>query len=227
MPSLRNAGLRASFMHNGQFTTIAQVFGFYLGGGGPNLDNKDPLVQPLNGPPPNGVPPQAAADLQNFVINGLTDPRVAAGVFPFDRPVLAGERIPPLGFLYGVGAAGTGARVPAMLAQVPPNVGNPDFKIGIGNARGGAPAALLLGLQPANTPFSGVTLLVDVGTALVIPGTLAGATGVAGQGFASMRVGVPDLPILVGLTMFAQWYVWDSGVPGGAAASRGAEIRFF
>ena len=227
VPSLRNAGLRTSFMHNGQFTTIAQVFGFYLAGGGPNLDNKDPLLQPLGGPPPGGVPPQAAADLQNFVINGLTDPRVAAGTFPFDRPTLRSQIVPPIGFQYGAASAGTGGLVPTMLAQVPANIGNPDFKIGIGSARGGAAAVLLLGLQTSAVPIAGTTVLVDPGGAVFVPGTLAGAPGVAGAGYGTMRVPVPDLPVLLGLTMYTQWFVWDAGVPGGAATTRGAELRFF
>ncbi|MBL8747526.1 MAG: hypothetical protein JNK78_00090 [Planctomycetes bacterium] len=227
VPSLRNAGLRGTFMHNGQFTTIAQVFGFYLGGGGPNLDNKDPLLVPLNGPPPQGVPPPAAADLQNFIINGLTDPRVAAGAFPFDRPTLASERIPPQGFLYGLPSSGTGGRVPSILAQVPANVGNVDFKVGIGNARGGAATIFVLGLQPASILYSGVTLLVDPGSALLIPGVLGGASGVPGAGFGNLRVGVPDLPFLSGLTMYAQWFVVDPGVVNGAATTAGAEVRFF
>jgi len=227
VPSLRNAGLRTSFMHTGQFTTIAQVFGFYLGGGGPNLDNKDPLLQPLGGPPPQGVPPPAAADLQNFVSNALTDPRVVAGTFPFDRPTLRSQLLPPQGILYGAAAPGTGGIVPSMLAQVPANLGNSDFKIGIGDARGGASAIWLLGLQSAAAPFSGVSILVDLGGAVVLPWPLNGTPGVAGAGYGTLPFGVPDAPILQGLTMFSQWFVVDPGVPNGAAATRGAEVRFF
>jgi cytochrome c peroxidase len=221
VPSLRNTGLRRSFMHTGQFTTVNQVFGFYLGGGGPNLDNKDPLLLPLN------VPPQAANDLINFVSNALTDPRVAAGQFPFDRPTLAGERIPPNGQLYGPASPGTGGLLPQMLGGVPANVGNPDFKVGLANARGGAPAIFLIALQPAATQFLGVNVNIALGGELHVPTVLGGPVGAAGVGYGSLRIALPDEPGLAGISLFTQWWVWDAGVPAGAASSRGAEIEFF
>jgi len=227
VPSLRNVGLRRSFMHNGMFTSVAQVVGFYIGGGGPNLDNKDPLVLPLNGPPPIGVPPPAANDLINFVQNALTDPRVAAGQFPFDRPTLASDRIPVGGFLYGLPSAGTGGLVPQMMAGVPANVGNPDFKVGLSNARGGAPVVFLISLQPAATQILGVNIDVALGAELHVPGVLEGAAGAAGQGYGTLRVPLPYEPGLAGITLYTQWFVWDTGVPAGAATSRGAEIRLF
>ena len=115
-----------------------KVFGFYLNGGGPNLDNKDPLLVPLQ------VPPQAAGDLINFVSTALTDPRVAQGLPPFTRPTLRSELMPQAGFVYGPGSPGTGGRIPTILAEVPANVGNPDFEVGVANARGGALATFVL-----------------------------------------------------------------------------------
>ncbi len=44
-------------------------------------DNLDPRV-------PVFIPPAARPALVDFLENGLTDPRVAAGEFPFDRPTL-------------------------------------------------------------------------------------------------------------------------------------------
>lgn len=225
VPSLRNVGLRQSFMHTGQFTTLNQVFGFYLNGGGPNLDNKDPLMVPLNGPPPFGVPPQAANALLDFLANALTDPRVAAGQFPFDRPTLAAQLMPRDGFLYGAGSPGSGGLVPRMMAGVPANVGNRDFKIGVANARGGAPAVFLLALQPAATQFLGVNVDVALGGELHVPGVLDGPGGVPGAGHGTLRVPLPYEPALAGIDLFAQWWVWDAGVAAGAASSRGAEIR--
>ncbi len=227
VPSLRNVGLRRSFMHNGQFTSVAQVVGFYIGGGGPFLDNKDPLVLPLNGPPPIGVPPPAANDLITFVQTALTDPRVAAGQFPFNRPTLAGDRIPPLGSLFGVASAGTGGQQPQMMAGVPANIGNPDFKVGVSNARGGAPAIFLISLQPAVTQYLGVNINVALGAELQVPVVLGGASGAAGAGFGTMRVGLPYEPGLIGISLWSQWWVWDTGVPAGAASSRGAQLAFF
>ena len=224
VPSLRGAGLRTSFMHTGQFTTLGQVIGFYNGGGGPNLDNKDPLLQPLN------LPPQALNDLGNFVANALVDPRVRNAQFPFDRPTLASERMPPQGFLFGPGSPGTGGRVPAILAEVPPNIGNVDFKLGVGNARGGAAATLAVALRRAaiGEQINGVNINVDVHVTPALLGiVLGGASGVAGAGFGTFAVDVPNDPGLVGIVLFAQWFVWDPGVAAGAASTAGADVRIF
>lgn len=228
VPSLRNVGLRTSFMHNGQFTSVPQVVGFYIGGGGPNLQNKDPLLLPLNGPPPQGVPPPAANDLINFVQNGLTDPRVAAGLPPFDRPTLYSQQVPEAGLLYGAASAGTGGRLPQILAGVPANLGNYEFKVGVANALGGASAALLAGLQSDATQWNGVNInvLFDASN-LLLPVNLAGTPGVAGQGHGTVQVAIPADPTLAGLSLFAQWFVWDGGTAFGVSSSRGAEVRFF
>ncbi|MBM4063613.1 MAG: hypothetical protein FJ265_21310 [Planctomycetes bacterium] len=222
VPSLRNAGLRTSFMHNGQFTAVNQVFGFYLNGGGPFPDNKDPLLLPLQ------VPPQAANDLIAFVTTALTDPRIAAGQPPFDRPVLASQRIPPGGFQYGIGSAGSGGRVPTMLAEVPANLGNVDFKAGVANARGGAPGTLAVSVFPANTQIQGVNVLVEVFTTpALFWRQLGGAAGAAGAGYGTVKFALPPEPTLAGITLYAQWFVWDAGVPVGLCSSRGAELRLF
>ena len=221
VPSLRNAGLRTSFMHTGQFTTVQQVFGFYLGGGGPNLVNKDPLLLPLM------VPPPSATALIDFVQNALTDPRVAQGLPPFDRPTLRSQLLPPAGVLNGAASPGTGNRLPQVLAEVPANAGNVDYKIGVGNARGGAAATLLIGLAPTAATLGGVNLNVALGNELLVPVVLGGTPGVAGAGYGTLKVALPPSPGFVGLTLYAQWFVWDSGVAAGAASTRGAQIMFF
>ncbi len=222
VPSLRNAGLRTSFMHNGQFTSLQQVFGFYLGGGGPNLQNKDPLLLPLN------VPQQAANDLINFVQNGLTDPRVAQGLAPFTRPTLRSQVLPEGGAQYGLGSPGAGGRIPNTLAEVPANLGNVDFKLGVHNARGGALAMFVLSMAPAATVVSGVNVNVALGTGeTLVPIPLNGAAGVAGAGYGTLKVGVPAIPALSGLTLYSQWFVFDAAVASGIATSRGAEVRLF
>lgn len=224
VPSLRNVGLRSSFMHTGQFTDLNQVVGFYAGGGGPNLNNKDPLLVPL----PLG--PQQRGDLVNFLVNGLTDPRVAAAQPPFDRPTLAGDRVPPLGFLYGPGSPGSGGIVPDVLAEVPANIGNGDFKVGIARSLGGAPSVLFVSTAaaPPGTTFLGANLnvsLPEVVSFVLVAG--GGAANVPGAGFGSVQQPLPDDPTMIGATLFVQWGTIDAGVPLGIASSRGAEIRFF
>jgi len=221
VPSLRNVGLRRSFMHDGRFQSVQQVVGFYRGGGGPNLNNKDPLLQPFF------LPPQARNDLVDFVSNALTDPRVAAGTFPFDRPTLRAQLIPPRGFGYGQSTPGTGGRRPDMLCGVPANLGNIDFKIGVADARGDAIAALLVSPLAGGGSTFGAALNVNLGTSAVFFVNLAGAAGVPSAGYGTVQVPLPNDPGLSGLTGFAQWLVFDAGSAGGLAATRGAEIRLF
>lgn len=226
VPSLRNVGLRNRFMHMGAFTTLAQVVGFYAGGAGPNLDNKDPLIVPIGGQ----VPPPDGADLTEFLTNGLTDPRVRNSQFPFDRPTLASERIPVNGLLFGNGSAGTGGRIPTNMSGTPGNVGNVDFRVGIANGRGGSLATLVLnfGHAPAGTQYNGVNINVDLqNNPAMATLQLGGNVGVAGAGYGTVKMPLPNMPVLVGLTLSSQWFVFDSGVASGLASSAGADIRLF
>lgn len=84
VPSLRNVGLRDRLMHNGQITDVADAIRFYARIGHVHFpENQDPAVR--GGIP---IPANLAADVEDFLVNGLTDPRVANETFPFDRPTL-------------------------------------------------------------------------------------------------------------------------------------------
>jgi cytochrome c peroxidase len=88
-PSLRNVGLRAAggLLHHatGTGATLRSVLGVYREGG-TDYENIDPKIKPMN------LPEFEFEQLLEFVQNGLTDPRVAAELPPFDRPRLASER---------------------------------------------------------------------------------------------------------------------------------------
>ena len=229
-PSLRNAGLRTQFMHTGQFQNLGQVLGFYINGGGPNLINKDPLLVRLQPPPPAPpIPPQVINEVIDFVSNALTDPRVRNRQFPFDRPTLLSERLPPIGAQYGLGTAGSGGAVPNILAGVPANIGNVDFKVGIGNALGGAPAVLVTSAAAAlpGTQFAGINLNVALPDILQLFIPLEGPAGLPGRGFGTVQLPLPFDTGLRGVTLFTQWFVVDPNGTSGASSSRGAEIRFF
>lgn len=88
VPSLRNVGLKSTFMHNGRRSTLTEVVDFYIGINGQQQfpQNQDPLIGGIN------IPPGARLDLIAFLQGGLNDPRVAAETFPFDRPILSSER---------------------------------------------------------------------------------------------------------------------------------------
>ncbi|MFT4570901.1 MAG: cytochrome c peroxidase [Planctomycetota bacterium] len=91
-PSLRNVGLRVSLMHTGTITDVADALDFYTRRGHRHFtDNQDTI--PGNGGDYNDINIQggARADIADFLVNGLTDPRVVAEEFPFDRPTLSSE----------------------------------------------------------------------------------------------------------------------------------------
>jgi hypothetical protein len=86
-PTLRNVGLRTSFMHTGEFTDLHKVLDHYVN---PKAD-----AEPLPGTDqPYKIPIEDYQRQQiiDFLTNDLTDPRVAAEQYPFDRPILRSER---------------------------------------------------------------------------------------------------------------------------------------
>jgi len=87
VPSLRNVALRNRLMHTGQITDVADALNFYtLNGHTHYTENQDENIQ-------GGLDilPAEKDAIEDFLINGLTDPRVAAEIFPFDRPTLGSE----------------------------------------------------------------------------------------------------------------------------------------
>jgi cytochrome c peroxidase len=87
-PSLRNVGLRAAggLLHFGTDSgaTLRSVLDVYRQGG-THHEHTDPEILPLN------MPDYEFEQLLEFVQNGLTDPRAAAELPPFDRPRLGSE----------------------------------------------------------------------------------------------------------------------------------------
>jgi len=93
MPGLRNVGLRRTLMHTGGITGVPDAIDFYLQARGHRFFTAD-----LDGIPPNNAPlggiriaPEDRPAIIDFLANALTDPRVAAETFPFDRPRLGSE----------------------------------------------------------------------------------------------------------------------------------------
>lgn len=88
VPTLRSVGLKKKFMHHGLITRVQDVIAFYMGVYSAVFpDNLDPLI------PVADIPLPKIGPLQDFLENGLTDPRVATLTFPFDRPTLRSERV--------------------------------------------------------------------------------------------------------------------------------------
>jgi len=107
-PSLRNVGLKKSLMHVGWITGVKDSIDFYNAGTtdtGHVQFTADQSGIPTNNPgqfvdydtlslpefTPGGIAVQEP--FIDFIENALTDPRVAAEQFPFDRPMLRSEQI--------------------------------------------------------------------------------------------------------------------------------------
>ena len=215
-PSLRNVGLRgARFFHTGgpNHNSLNAVLAFYDADGGPFGANKDPLLNNLN------VPPQVRPALTDFLVNGLTDPRVAAELPPFDRPRLASERTPESVEVLSQGArAGTGGYVPSVIAMTPAHLGNPDWRLGVYDALGGAQAVVTMSTSP---PGSAIPGFARLGGALTLEG--AGP----GQGYGTWHQVLPEDPAMIGLELWLQWQVRDPGAQAGVARSPVVHLTIF
>jgi cytochrome c peroxidase len=214
-PSLRNAGLRGPYFHDGHFATLEEVVAFYNRGGdfnAPNIDHN--LIRPL------GLSPQQQSDLVSFLRGALTDARVTTGTTPFDRPILYTEsnRVPQI---TGSGTPGAGGNIPQVTAIEPPLVGNPGFTVGVSNALGDAPAVLVIGSTDPGTGPS-----VPATGSLARVGVRLSGSG-AGQGFGSVSLLIPDNLALIGSTFFGRWFVSDPNATGGVAVTPAFRMTIF
>lgn len=216
VPSLRNLELRAPYFHNGQLDTIAEVVDFFDRGGDFVEFNKSPLIRPLH-------LTQAEKDaLVAFLGRPLTDPRVRDELPPFDRPRLDSEsgRGP---HDLGGGVPDSGGAAPRMIAHEPPYVGNPSLTLGVQDARGGAPALLLLGGRVHGSgPLFGH---LDGDVQVLHVGALDGEG--AGGGYGSVSIPIPNDPSLVGQSIEAQWIVRDVRSTWGIAATNAVRLTWF
>jgi cytochrome c peroxidase len=220
-PSLRNVELRAPFFHQGGTGSLAEVVEFFDRGGDFHGATKSPLMQPL------ALSPADKAALTAFLGRPLTDPRLAAGVAPFDRPRLASEngRTPDL---IGTPSAGSGGFAPRMIALEAPLVGGDHLTLAVDRGLGGASAILLLGTRPSGgVPFLGATSwLAHPTSSILIPaGTLLGSG--PGAGWTSHVLALPADPTLLGTRLYAQWFVLDAGPWGSASASEAVRLDLF
>ena len=216
VPSLRNVGLRSSYMHNGKFATLEEVIEFYNRGGDfrnePNFQGN--LVRPRN------LSAQQKADLAAFLRNTLTDNRVRNELPPFDRPHLYTEsnRVPEIS---GTGRAGTGGNIPQVMAIEPPFVGNPSFTVAVSNSIANASAVLVI-----NSTDPGVGAAIPANGSFARVSTTLSNTG-NGAGYGSVSLAIPDNPALVGQTFFGRWYITDAAAANGFSVSQVFQFTIF
>lgn len=208
-PGLRNLALRTRFMSSGQMTDMLEILVHYEG------------VAAFFPQPGDSA---AVAD---FLLDGLTDPRVGLNEPPFDRPTLRSEREPPGANLFGPPTPASNGIQPVMLADVPPFLGNREFKLGLGRAMPRMPAMLLLSpaVAPPGTALGGVPLSVDPGQAF--SKLLLTTRASAGRATATEVVPLPTDPALLGLTFHAQWLVRDRGAAAGFCTTQAAHFTIF
>ncbi len=222
VPSLRNVELRAPYFHTGRFATLEEVVDFYDRGGDFRGPNQDPIIDPLN------LSAQQRANLLAFLRRPLTDPRVANQQAPFDHPALnqSSARVPQT---FGHGTAGAGGFVPHIVATEPPYVGSPRLTVALDGASAGRVSILAFGevSVPNGVFFQGMTTYLDFNTPLVLRrlGPLAG-TG-QGGGYGSGSIAIPNDPLLVGRTFYAQAYVIDPTSAGRCAATEAVAMTRF
>ncbi len=216
VPGLRNVGLKASFMHTGQVPSVTEVIRFYARAPGapPQFpDNQDPLMQQVN------VPPQVAPALEDFLRNGLLDPRVRDQVFPFDRATLASERPPNrITIVPNSGVSGSGGIVPRIIADMPPMLGTADFRVGLDQALGGSQAQLAYSTSGPQNGRINPTGIV---------GEIAASPGGSGDGLGTFHWELSPTKFASGQIIFLQWIVTDAGAAGGHAFSQVARVPLF
>ncbi len=209
-PSLRNIGLKNSFFHNGQITTIEDVIRFYarIPGAAPQFnDNLDPVVQNIN------VNPTQLVQLADFLRNGLTDPRVASSTFPFDKPRLWTLRTELSPTALGGGSAPSGSSVvPLVIATDPPVIGSTECRVGLGNSTAGRLATLRVSTT-APAPGGAVT-----GGETLDPVTVSAA------GTATVRLDVAFDKFQPNQPVYLQWEIANASGTGVAARSDVARI---
>lgn len=209
--TLRNVGLHQKFFSTGHGGDgSSQVF----------VTTFDELIDFYQRQPGRfGFPPMTQSErdaVKDFLQNALTDPRVAAETFPFDRPQLYSEAHPFEANEYGVGTPSPGGFfTPEIIANSPPLVthnGAPMwFKIGVGEAPPNAPAVLMIGAAPDVGPVIWVTSAVAL---IPAPNTTA-------EGISTAHMPVPLSVPLLGIPFYAQWMIRDRY---GRAFSNAAEF---
>lgn len=219
-PTLRNVGLHVKFFShgngNGGLNTLDDVIQFY--------DNQPPGLELVGSGPGGTLTLGEFQAVKAFLGNALTDPRVAAAQFPFDRPELASERSDYNPFEvneYGAPTPGLSGLNPEIIANAPPLVhhaGIPTnwwFKFGVGNT------------VPLAKGIPMVSMTDDVGPVFWVGPVIAFGPSVLinPQGIGTSFGAITPVPALLGTKVFAQWMI-DEG-NGSLAFSDAAVFKPF
>jgi len=208
--SLRNVELTAPYFHNGSAATLADAVQLYNRGGDFHA-NQAPNTGPRNYT-------QAEVDALVAVLRTLTDPRVAAGVQPFDRPLLGSQNG---AFATSLGRGDTTV-TGTLVASSPwaPRLGEAWFRLGLTGATPGAPTFLMwdTAVNPGTPVLWNVQLALTPNFQVLTTGP-AQACWIVPYGSVQTPLPLPNTPSLSGQTFFAQWLVLEASQNWPAATS--------
>jgi len=220
-PSLRNVSLRSRLFHTGHIpefpnapqppgtSLVAQSMTLYILGGGPHQANLSSFIIPL--------PELSEADVDDivdFIENGLTDPRVEEGAFPFDSPELFSQG-KERGILWvSDGVPGRAGRMPEILVETPPVIGGGFFRLGVVGAR---PQSLgWVSVQVVNSALSAT----GSSSRWMLSGPIFNSSPVQVDGAETWKVEFPMDPSLIGSQLDVCWCFFDDHVPERIAQTR-------
>ena len=130
--------------------------------------------------------------------------------------------------IYGNAGKGTGGKQPVFAANgfgLGPTIGNSQYLLFAFDVVGGASGVLMVGSAAASIAFPWGELLVNPAQPFVVtPVLFSGTPGIAGGGDWSAPAPIPNVPSLVGATVFLQLLIQDPGSAGGVVHSRGLQI---
>ena len=111
-----------------------------------------------------------------------------------------------------------------MVAQEPPLLGNPSLTVGLDRALPGARAALVVVrvADPGGSLVRGAMCFLGLSAAKDLQLRTVDAAGTA-----SISIAVPPNANLHGTTVYAQWFIEESGGPAGLAATDARAITLF
>lgn len=212
--SLRNVELTGPWFHNGSATTLREVLDFYDRGGDFHVNQAANLT-------PRGYTDEEK-DALVALLKMLTDPRLAAGTIPFDRPTLGSQNfhlVTPVG-QSDVGPAGL------LVAEAPfaPRLGESWFRVTLTGVTPAVPVLLMwdTAIGPGTAPFH-IGLGLTPAFQVFAIGPAQSQAGMP-TGVAQVPVPLPNQPTLSGMALYAQFLVLEPSAQWPFASSNGLYI---
>ncbi|MFK7740706.1 MAG: cytochrome-c peroxidase [Planctomycetota bacterium] len=214
---LRNIEISGPFFHNGSAATLEEAIDLYDRGGDFH-QNQAPSLTPRNYT-------QAEKDALVAILKTLTDPRLATGAYPFDRPLLSTQVSGPIGPSSETAHGKLIASAPfaAMVAES-------EFQMALSGASIGSFTFLMWDTQAAAAPgplneqlaLSSSFAIYAIGPAQWSPLVANGQAGIS-----QINVPIPANPQLAGMELFSQWAVLEPSATNPIALSNGLKTRIY